>query len=84
MRTNNDELDLNAKADAAGDANPTPRLALRPKEACVALSIGPRLLWSLTNRGEIPHMRLGRVVLYPVDALRGWLAEEAQKTGSRR
>jgi len=84
MAAGNDEAALNMRVDAVGDANPTPRLALRPKEACVALSIGPRLLWSLTNRGEIPHMRLGRVVLYPVDALRGWLAEEAQKTGSRR
>ncbi len=84
MPTNNDELDLNAKANAADDANPTPRLALRPKEACVALSIGPRLLWSMTNCGEIPHVRIGRAVVYPVDELRRWLSEQAQKKGGRR
>ena len=61
-----------------------PRLALRPKEACIALSIGPRLLWSMTNRGEVPHVRMGRAVVYPVDELRRWLSEQAQKKGGRR
>lgn len=84
MPGSNDELDLNAKAEAADDADTTPRLALRPKEACVALSIGPRLLWSMTNRHEIPHVRLGRAVVYPVDELRRWLSEQAQKKGGRR
>lgn len=82
MPKSNDELDLNAQANAADEMN-TPRLALRPKEACVALSIGPRLLWSMTNRGEIPHVRLGRAVVYPVDELRRWLAEQASKGGRR-
>lgn len=84
MPASNDELDLNAKADSADDANPTPRLALRPKEACAALSIGPRLLWSLTNQNLVPHVRLGRAVVYPVDDLRRWLSEQAQKKGGRR
>jgi predicted DNA-binding transcriptional regulator AlpA len=64
------------------DSDP-PRLALRPKDATKALGIGPRLLWSMTNRGEIPHLRLGRAVVYPVDELRRWLAERASK-GDRR
>ena len=53
------------------------RLALRPKEAALALGIGERLLWSLTNCGEIPHVRLGRAIVYPVDVLREWLAKQA-------
>jgi excisionase family DNA binding protein len=57
----------------------TPCLALRPREAARALGIGPRLLWSMTNRGEIPHLRLGRALVYPVDALRRWLSEQAAK-----
>lgn len=61
-----------------------PRLALRPKDATKALGIGPRLLWSMTNRGEIPHVRMGRAVVYPVDELRRWLSEQAQKKGGRR
>lgn len=59
------------------------RLALRPKEAAKALGIGERLLWSLTNRGLIPHLRLGKAILYPVDELRRYLAEQAAKGGRR-
>ncbi len=54
------------------------RLALRPKDAAKALGIGERLLWSLTNRGEIPHVKIGRATLYPVDQVRAWLAEQAK------
>jgi len=84
MPTSNDELHLNARANAADETNTTPRLALRPKEACVALSIGPRLLWTLTNQNLVPHVRMGRAVVYPVDELRRWLSEQAQKKGGRR
>jgi len=43
------------------------------------LGISERLLWSLTNRGEIPHLKLGRATLYPVDQLQEWLRERAKK-----
>jgi len=55
----------------AGDV---PQLALRPREAAKALGISERTLWTLTRAGEIPHVRLGRAVLYSIDALRAWLA----------
>lgn len=58
------------------------RMALRPKDAAKALSIGERKLWELTNRSEIPHFRLGKAILYPVDALRDWMA--AQTKGVKR
>ena len=51
-----------------------PRLALRPKDAAIALGISERLLWTLTKAGEIPHVRLGRAMIYPVDSLRAYLA----------
>ena len=60
-----------------------PQLALRPKDAARALGIGERKLWSLTNQGVIPHIKLGKATLYPVDVLRTWLAEKA-KGGDRR
>ena len=60
------------------------RLALRPKETARALGIGERLLWSLTNRGEIPHVRLGKAIVYPIDELRRYLAEQAQRKGGNR
>lgn len=73
-----ESMDRTAKAVAD-----PPALALRPKEAAKAIGIGERLLWSMTNRGEIPHVRVGRAILYPVDLLRDWLAQRA-KGGNRR
>lgn len=52
-------------------------LALRPKAAARALGIGQRLLWSRTNAGEIPCVRIGRTVVYPVDLLRNYLVKQA-------
>lgn len=60
-----------------------PRLALRPKDAAKALGIGQRLLWSLTNQGVIPHVKVGRATLYPVDLLRDWLVKQAAKVTHR-
>ncbi len=67
----------NASVDA-------PRLALRPKDAAKALGIGERLLWSKTNAGEIPHLRIGKAILYPVAELRRWLSEQTQRKGGNR
>lgn len=61
----------------------TPCLAMRPKEAARALGIGERLLWSMTNQGLIPHLRLGKAIVYPIDSLQTWLTEQASK-GVRR
>jgi len=58
-------------------------LALRPREASRALGLSPRTLWGLTApRGPIPCLRIGhgkrRTVLYSVDALKAWLAQQTQ------
>lgn len=61
---------------------PTPvQLALRPREAAAALGIGTRLLWQLTNDRTIPHLKLGRCTVYPVDLLRDYLAQQATGGG---
>lgn len=57
------------------------RLSLRPAEAAAALGIGERLLWEMTNRGEIPCARIGRAVLYPVAELERWLSAQAAGGG---
>ncbi len=44
-------------------------LLLTPAEASKALAISPRKLWGMTASGEIPCIRLGRCVRYPVDEL---------------
>ena len=62
------------------DDNNSVSLGLRPREAAKALGIGERLLWSKTNAGEIPHLRIGRAIVYPVGLLQDWLAEQAAKS----
>ena len=63
-----------ASADCRSD--PIPTLALRPRDAAKALGIGERLLWSKTQSGEIPSVRIGRAVVYPIDQLREWLKQQ--------
>ena len=53
-------------------------LALRPRKAAKALGISERSLWEWTHRGDVPHVRVGRTILYPVDALREWLRRRAE------
>ena len=64
---------------AAKNEPETPCLAMRPRKAAKALGISARLLWDHTERGAIPHIRLGKAILYPVDSLRDWLKRQAQK-----
>ncbi len=52
------------------------RLALRPKEAAQALGMSERTLRTVLP--ELPHVRVGGVVLLPVDLLREWLREHVQ------
>lgn len=67
-------------ATASGQTGVTvPRLALRPREAAAALGIGERLLWQKTNCGEIPCVRIGRAVVYPVGLLCDWLRRQASE-----
>ena len=61
------------------DRAPVERLALRPKEAAEALGLSERKLRELTP--ELPHIRRGGVILYPVGALERWLEDQA-RTGS--
>jgi len=55
-----------------------PVLLLDAKQAATALNIGKRKLWQLTNCGQIPHVRIDKLLRYPVDGLRGWIAERQQ------
>lgn len=75
-----DLLNLSCKSNAA-----VPCLALRPREAARAIGVSERTLWDWTKRGLVPHVRLNKAILYPVDALRRWLDEQAgaAKMGSR-
>lgn len=59
----------------------TPCLSMRAREAAKAIGISERTLWQWTEDGYVPHIRRGKVVLYPVDALRDWLRRQAQVKG---
>ena len=57
-------------------------IAVNATNAARLLGIGERKLWSLTNRGDIPHFRIGRSVRYSVPALLAWI-DDRTKGGSR-
>ena len=53
------------------------RLSLRQKQTAVALGISERKLREITP--QLTTVWIGRVRLYPVEALRNWLIEEAER-----
>lgn len=55
------------------------KLSLRSREAAQALGISERTLWSLCQRNEIPHVKTGRVVLFPIASLKQWLEEKTKR-----
>jgi len=71
--------------DDNGD-NGLPVLALRRVQAAKSLGISPRKLDELVadRTSGIPVVRLGTRVVFPVDLLRQWLADQAQEKGGDR
>lgn len=63
------------------DATELPILALLIGVTATAQSLGisERALWTLTKNGEIPHVRLGRRVMYRPESLREWLSAREQR-----
>jgi hypothetical protein len=59
------------------DSPVIPPLALRPRDAALALGISERLLQDWVRLHGLPSVRLGQVVLHPVDELRRWLRERS-------
>jgi excisionase family DNA binding protein len=56
------------------------RLLLSPREAAKALSICEKTLWTITQGGKIPVVRIGRAVRYPVDGLQEWIRRQSQES----
>lgn len=77
-----DHFSRNATATIGADVGP-PRLLLRPTEAARCLAISARKLWALTASGEVPHVRIGRSVRYPVADLETWLDEQTRGGSDR-
>ncbi len=55
-------------------------LAVGSQDAAELISISVRHLWSLTKKNQVPHVRLGKRIIYPVEALNQWLVELAMKS----
>lgn len=72
----NDTTNQRTETTAAGGS-----MLLTPKQAAATLAISARKLWSLTNCGDIPSVRIGRLVRYDPADLRAWI--EQQKVAVR-
>ncbi len=55
----------------------TAKLLLSEREAAQALGVSSRHLFTLRKRGEIPFVRMGNRVLYPVRALERWIEQQS-------
>lgn len=51
---------------------PTETILVNSTEAARLLAISPRTLWTLTQSGEIPSLKIGKSVRYHRDILNQW------------
>ncbi len=54
------------------------RLLLTVEEAARRLGIGRSFAWELVRKGELPSIRLGRLVRIPVRTLDEWVQRKAR------
>ena len=62
-----------AKVERESESEASPPLLITASEAAALLTISPRKLWSMTNAGQVPCIRMGRTVRYCPTALREWV-----------
>jgi excisionase family DNA binding protein len=58
-------------------------LLLTPAEAAQVLRIGRSKLYALIAAGEIPRLRVGKVVRVPAAALEQWVKERSELRAAR-
>lgn len=54
------------------------RLLLTVEEAARRLGIGRSFAWELVRKGELPSIRIGRLVRIPVRTLDEWVQRKAR------
>lgn len=54
------------------------RIVLTVEEAARQLGIGRSLAWRLVNRGDLPSVKLGRLVRVPKGDLEAWIHQVAR------
>jgi excisionase family DNA binding protein len=61
----------------------TDRLMLRPEEAADAIGVSRAKAYMLIASGELPAIKVGKVLRVPVEALREWIARQiAEQRGA--
>ena len=55
-------------------------MLLTAREAATALTISERFLYTMTQRGDIRAVRLGRAVRYDPKDLRAWIEKAKEKS----
>ena len=63
------------------NAPTTERLTLRKGEAAQALGVSERTIHTLLKSGELPSLKMGRVVLIPTEGIRAFIEARTQKGG---
>ena len=53
-------------------------LLLTPRQAAERLGISERTLWQLKADGEIPFLRIGRLIRYSLVDLEKWVEDRSQ------
>lgn len=67
---------VDARRECRGGNDGAGPILLDLPDAARALAISERALWEWTRAGKVPHVRLGRRVLYEPDALRAWVRSQ--------
>jgi len=68
---------LQKGCDPVENSRDIQQLLLAPVEAAKVLSVSTRTLWSMTNAGELPAIKVRNRWRYPVEALERWIAQQA-------
>ena len=71
-----------ARREQQCNSDGTRSILLNLRDAAQALAISPRSLWEWTKAGRVPHVRLGRRLLYAPDDLRRWVQSQRQGPGT--
>lgn len=56
------------------------RLLLTPRETAQAMNICERTLYTLTKRGDLPVVRIGRALRYSVDDIRDFIKKSSKNS----
>lgn len=57
---------------------PVERLTVTAPEAAKMIGVSERMIHQLVKEGKLPHKRIGRRLLFPVDAVRQFVNETTQ------